>query len=273
MKCNEDLIIFRGGGDIATGSIQKVKRAGFNVLVLEVEKPSSIRRYVSLSEAIYDGRTIVEDIEAVKANNLDEVKEIIKNNKIAIMVDPKGESIKELKPLAVIDAILAKRNLGTDKTMAPITIGLGPGFEAGVNVDIVIETMRGHNLGRLLFEGKPLDNTGVPGEIAGVSGDRVIYSEADGVIKNIAKISDYVEKGQVIAVVGDTEIKSKISGILRGIIKDGYEVKKGLKIADVDPRENQKKNCFTISDKARNVGGATLEALLIMINKKKYSEV
>lgn len=269
MEYNKELVVVRGGGDISTGTIQKIKRAGFKVVVLESEKPTSIRRHVCLSEAIYDGEAIVEDIKAIKANNLADIERILTEGNIAIAVDEKGSFIKKLKPIAVIDAILAKKNLGTNRNMAPITIGLGPGFEAGKDVDVVVETMRGHNLARLIFEGKPMDNTGVPGEIKGVSKDRVIYSENEGKIKNISKISDCVKKGEVIAKIGEQEVKATIDGVLRGLIRDGFYVKKGLKIADIDPRASEKNNCFTISDKARNVGGASLEALLIMLNRKK----
>lgn len=268
MVYNKELVVVRGGGDISTGTIQKIKRAGFKVVVLESEKPTSIRRHVCLSEAIYDGEATVEDIKAIKANNLSDIERILNEGNIAIAVDEKGEFINKLKPIAVIDAILAKKNLGTNRNMAPITIGLGPGFEAGKDVDVVVETMRGHNLARLIFEGKPMDNTGVPGEIKGVSKDRVIYSENEGIIKNISKISDSVKKGEVIAKIGEKEVKATIDGVLRGLIRDGFYVKEGLKIADIDPRASEKNNCFTISDKARNVGGASLEALLIMLNRK-----
>lgn len=266
---NKNLVVVRGGGDIATGAIQKIKRVGFDVVVLESNKPSSIRRKVCLSEAIYDGVTRVEDIKAVRGNNINEVNEIIKNGDIAVIVDKKGDIIKSLKPVAVIDAILAKKNMGTNRAMAPITIGLGPGFCAGEDVDIVIETMRGHKLGRLIFNGYALENTGIPGVIAGVSADRVNYSEAEGIFTSISKIGDIVKKGQVIAKVGESNVIAKIDGVLRGLIRDGFVVTKGFKIADVDPRTEQQENCDTISDKARAVGGATLEALLIGIRKLK----
>lgn len=263
-----EYIVVRGGGDIASGTIQKLYRSGFNVVVLEVEKPTAIRRNVAFSDAIYNGETEVEGIKAIKVNSIDEINEAHKNKFIPIMVDQNANILKELKPLAVIDAILAKKNLGTNKDMAPITIALGPGFEAGVDVDVVIETMRGHNLGRLIFSGFAKPNTGVPGEIAGFSKERVIYSEANGKIKNISKIGDIVEKNQVLAYIGDIEVLAPISGLLRGIIKDGTEVSKGLKIGDVDPRLKEVENYTTISDKARNIGGGVLEALLIMRNVK-----
>ena len=263
-----EYVVVRGGGDIASGTIQKLYRSGFKVIILEIDKPTAIRRNVAFSDAIYNGESIVEGIKAVKVSNLEEIQEAHKNKFIPILVDPEGNILKEIKPLALVDAILAKKNLGTNKNMAPITIALGPGFNAGVDVDVVIETMRGHNLGRLIFEGYAMANTGVPGEIAGFSKERVIYSEESGKIKNISKIGDIVNKGDVLAYIGDTKVLAPISGLLRGLIKDGTEVTEGLKIGDVDPRLKEVENYTTISDKARNIGGGVLEALLMMKNIK-----
>ena len=167
-----------------------------------------------------------------------------------------------LRPAALVDAILAKRNLGTTREMAPLTIALGPGFEAGEDVDYVVETMRGHNLGRIIDEGAALPNTGVPGMVGGVSRERVIHSPAAGTIHNRAEIADLVEKGSIIAYVDDTPVKAAITGVLRGIIRDGYQVGKGMKIADIDPRTEEKQNCYSISDKARCIAGSVVEILL-----------
>jgi xanthine dehydrogenase accessory factor len=263
-----DLIIVRGGGDIASGSIQKLHRSGFKVLVLEIDKPTAIRRNVAFSDAVYNGQSEVEGIKAVLISNLEELEEAFNNKLIAVAVDSNGEYIEKLKPLAVVDGILAKKNLGTKKTMAPITVALGPGFEAGVDVDIVIETKRGHNLGRLIFEGFAIENTGVPGEIGGFSKERVIHSPIEGIIENIKTIGDIVKAGEVIAKISDELIYAPIDGLLRGIIKNGFLVNKGLKIADIDPRLKEIENYTTISDKARNIGGGVLEAILLVKNKK-----
>jgi len=262
-----NLVIIRGGGDIASGVIQKFHRCGFKVLVLEVANPSFIRSSVSFGGAIYDNEVILEESTAIFAKNIHEINTILKNDNIAVAIDPCGQLISELKPLIVIDAILAKKNLGTTIDMAPITIGLGPGFEAKKDVDIVIETMRGHDLGKLIFHGCPMENTGVPGLIGGYCVERVIYSTTSGVIQNQKQIGDIVTKGEVIAIIEESQIIAPISGILRGIIRDGYEVPSNFKIADIDPRIEEVKNCFTISDKARTVGGAALEGALILLNK------
>ena len=262
-----ELVIIRGGGDLASGVIQKFHRSGFRVLVLETEKPSFIRRAVCYGEAVYEKEIILEESKAMLAHRIDEIDRILDNGNIAVIVDPYGNTIKKLKPLAVIDAILAKKNLGTNIQMAPITIGIGPGFSAGQDVNIVIETMRGHDLGRLIFSGKAKKNTGIPGVIKGYGRERVIYSEAGGIIKNIKEIGDLVEKDEVIALIDNTEVKSPLTGVLRGLIRDGYQVPKGFKIGDIDPRKDQQQNCHTISDKARNIGGSALEAVLYLRRK------
>ncbi|NMM63787.1 EF2563 family selenium-dependent molybdenum hydroxylase system protein [Clostridium sp. P21] len=259
---DEEIIIIRGGGDVSSGIIQKLYRSGFKVLVLEIEKPTAIRRKVSFCEAVFNGCAIVEDIKAILVTNICEIKKAWSDNIVPIVIDSKGKYIELLKPKVVIDAILAKKNLGTNMNMAPMTIGVGPGFEAGKDVNVVVETMRGHNLGRLIFSGSAIENTGLPGEIAGYSGERVIHSPASGIISNVKEISDIVKAGEVIAYVGETEVKAGIDGVLRGIIKNGSGIFKGLKIADIDPRIEEKQNCYTISDKARNIGGAVLEAVL-----------
>ena len=273
LEINKTLVIVRGGGDIATGSIQKLYRAGFKVLVLEIEKPSAIRRKVAFCEAIYEKEMTIEGGTAKLCNSIEDIEQVWREKKIPVLVDSTGESIYKLKPQVVIDGILAKKNYGTNREMAPITIGLGPGFTAGEDVDVVIETMRGHNLGKLIFEGKPMANTGIPGIIKGVGKERVIYSPCAGVVKNICKIGDMVEKNQVIATVDGVEVLATISGVLRGLIREGYEVPEKFKMADIDPREEEQANCFTISDKARAIGGAVLEAVLYLKNEKIYRGV
>ena len=268
MRNKDDIIIVRGGGDIASGAIQKLYRSGFKVLVLETETPSAIRRKVAFCEAVYEKEIEIEGIKARLVDNDEEIQDCWDSDIVPVMIDSRGKVIERLKPLAVVDGILAKQNFGTKRSMAPITVALGPGFSAPEDVDIVIETMRGHNLGRIIEEGRASENTGVPGIIAGVGIERVIYSDYSGIITNIEKIGNVVEKGDVIAVVGNNEIYASISGVLRGIIRDGYKVKKGLKIADIDPRISEKDNCFTISDKARNIGGAVLESILYLKKKK-----
>lgn len=264
----KDLVIVRGGGDLATGTIYKLRKCGFPVLVLEIASPSAIRRNVAFCEAVYQGSQQVEDMTCYLAGTVEEARRLVEQNQLALLVDPAGDAIRQLNPLAVVDAILAKRNLGTHRGMAPITVALGPGFTAGVDVDAVVETQRGHNLGRVLWQGAAAPNTGVPGIIAGYGRERVIHSPAAGVLRNVCKITDTVQRDQVIAVVetpvGDVPVKATLDGLLRGLIRDGYPVTEGFKIADIDPRAEEYQNCFTISDKARCIAGGVVEAVMCL---------
>ena len=255
-------VIVRGGGDIATGTIYKLVKSGFQVLVLEVEKPSAIRRNVAFCQAVYEGEFSVEDMTCILVSTIEEAKEVMSKNQVAMMVDPNGEMISKIEHVALVDAILAKKNLGTTMDMAPITIGLGPGFCAGKDVHVVVETMRGHNLGRLIYDGCALPNTGVPGNIKGYSKERVIHSPCEGACHNVKKITDIVEKNEIIAYVDKTPVYASMSGLLRGLIQDGYYVTTVFKMADIDPRIGEYQNCFTISDKARCIAGGVLEAIL-----------
>ena len=272
MERENQLIIIRGGGDIATGTIHKLHRCGYPVLVLETGTPSAIRRQVALSEAVYDGISEVEGVECVRASGWQEAQSILKQGMVALLVDPECRILEEVKPWALVDAILAKKNLGTNRQMAPKTIALGPGFEAGKDVDLVIETNRGHNLGRIIGSGSAQPDTGIPGVIAGYGKARVIHSPAMGIFRARTQIGDRVEKDQPIGVVvtgqGEVEIPATLTGILRGLIRNGYPVTKGFKIADIDPRESEYENCFTISDKARCIAGSVLEALLYLEAKE-----
>lgn len=263
---NDNCVIVRGGGDLASGVIHRLHRCGYHVLILECEKPSAIRRKVAFCEAVYDGTATVEGVLCRRIDSLEERGQVWQEGELPLMVDPAGKCITELlaqgKVSALVDAILAKRNLGTTRDMAPLTIGLGPGFSAGEDVDYVVETMRGHDLARIITKGPAIPNTGVPGMVGGVSKERVIHSPGAGRIHNIAHIADLVEKGQILAYVGETPVEASITGVLRGIIKEGYNVPLGMKIADIDPRKEEKKNCFTISDKARCIAGSVVEILL-----------
>lgn len=273
----KDLIVVRGAGDLATGTIHRLKKAGFRLLVLEAEHPAAIRRQVALSEAVYAGSARVEDVEAVrmdvdlaeKKNRKElleqEMERIWKKDGVPVLVDPAGLSIEALRPAVVVDAILAKKNLGTTKEMAPLVIALGPGFTAGEDVDVVIETKRGHNLGRVIRSGSAVPNTGIPGIIGGYGKERVMHAQAEGILRNAASIGDIVEARAVIAEIetenGTVPVEASLSGLLRGLIRDGYPVTKGFKIADIDPRKEELQNCFTISDKARCIAGSVLEVI------------
>jgi xanthine dehydrogenase accessory factor len=298
----DQLVIVRGGGDIATGTIWALRRAGFPVLILESSRPSAIRRTVALSEAVYEGSASVEDLTVTLAENLDQAQYLLFQDQIAILVDPEGKAIhdiidteekysewdtglttlegggRHLFLTAVVDAILAKRNLGTRKGMAPFVIALGPGFTAGEDCDVVIETMRGHRLGRPVTSGSALPNTGIPGMIAGHAADRVVHSPVKGVLRIRKDIGEIVMEGETICVIetpdepSGVKVTAPFSGLLRGMLRDGYPVTEGFKIADVDPRQSERENCFTISDKARAIGGAVVQELVGFAARRAVDE-
>ena len=294
------LIICRGAGDLATGIIHRLHRAGHRVIALETDYPAAIRRQVSFCEAVYDGSAAVEGVTArlvpaladaetdtetysgindtpaahIASEKWDSsvIEAVLEAGEVPLLIDPKGESIELLRPDVVVDAIIAKKNLGTTINMAPLVIGVGPGFTAGQDVHLVIESMRGHNLARIITDGMAQPNTGVPGNIAGFTSERVIHAPAAGYIHDVRKIGDIVQKGDEIArIYPDKEsydnalseyvpVNATITGIIRGLIREGYYFRKGFKIADIDPRESEITNCFTISDKARSIAGSVLEA-------------
>lgn len=266
----DNLIVVRGAGDIASGAIYALYKAGFPVIILDIANPSAIRRKVAFCEAVFDGKCTLEGVTCTLVKSVQEARDLALNGELPLLIDAEGKSIEELKPKILVDAILAKINLGTKRSMADFVIGLGPGFTAGNgenDLHCVVETMRGHNLGRLIYNGAPLPNTGVPGVIAGVAEERVIHAPTSGKINLLHDIGDIVEKGEVLATIGDEKIPvpATISGVLRGIIRNEYPVTKGLKIADIDPRREQQKNCYTISDKSRSIGGSVLTAVMTYI--------
>lgn len=262
MILKDQIIVIRGGGDLATGVIQKFYRCGFRLLVLETAQPTAIRRSVALCEAVYTGKAQVEDVPCEKISCLSRMEDCYNRGIVPLLVDPAFQCLPQVKPAAVLDVILAKGNLGTRKEMAPVTIGFGPGFCAGKDVHAVIETKRGHNLGRLILEGEAAPNTGIPGEIGGRSTERVLHAPAAGKIIHRHNLGDVVEMGDTVFEVGGMAVKAPFTGLLRGLIREGLEVKKGMKAGDIDPRLNV--DWHTISDKARCLGGAGLEAYLYL---------
>ncbi len=256
-----ELIIVRGGGDIATGIIQKLHRAGFRVLVLEAERPMAIRRSVALCDAVYQGIAAVEDMIGRLVWDEQGMQACFEAAEVPIVVDPAGDWIVRLSPAGVVDAILAKRNIGTHLAMAQVVIAVGPGFTAGEDAHAVVETMRGHDLGRLILRGSALANTGIPGELGGKSAERVIHAPCNGYIRHVQAIGDIVRVGETMFFVGETACIAAFPGVLRGLIAE-MSVRQGTKVADVDPRMDV--DWHTISDKARCIGGAVLEAYLYL---------
>jgi xanthine dehydrogenase accessory factor len=262
----ELVIIIKGAGEQASGVACRLYRANFRrILMLEVPAPLAVRRQVSFCEAVYDRHMTVEGIEAVLIDGEAELHAAWAAGKIAVTVDPKGESVIRCKPDVYIDATLAKRNLGISITDAPLVIALGPGFTAGMDCHVVIETNRGHDLGRVITVGMAAANTGIPGDIASYTKERVLRAPTDGLFITDRRIGDPVRIGETIGRVGTIEVVSQLNGTLRGLIRPETPVTKGLKIGDVDPR-GEAGYCDTISEKARSLGGAVLEAILAVYN-------
>lgn len=255
------VIVVRGGGDLATGTAYLLSKKGYRVLVLETNRPACIRRQVAFCEAVYEGKCQVEDIKARKIADVNEAEDVWKSGEVPVLVDPDCRCLPYFHPIALVDGILAKKNLGTTIEMAPLTIGLGPGFTAGVDTDFVVETMRGETLGKVYRSGCALPNTGIPGVVAGYDKERVIHAPCDGEIHYIRKVGDLVEKGEPLALIGTKYVYATLSGYLRGAIKECYPVVKGLKIMDIDPRTDSKERCFLISDKALAIGGSVCRIL------------
>lgn len=255
------LTLIKGAGDIASGIALRLYHAGIKIVMTDLPKPTSIRRTVCFSQAIIDGETVVEDIKAVFAENESAAMQIISNGNIPVLADENAECIKALKPDIVIDAILAKRNIGTKITDAPTVIAVGPGFTAGKDCHAVIETQRGHYLGRVITSGSAAKNTGVPGNIGGYTTERIIRAVKDGVFTQNAEIGDIVQANQIVAYVDGEPVRCSIGGVLRGILPSNTVVFKGMKSGDVDPRAKPE-HCLTVSDKALAVGGGALEACL-----------
>ena len=255
------LVIIRGAGDLASGIALRLHHAKIQVVMTDLPRPTAIRRTVCFSQAVLFGQMQVEDVTAVHAASVEEVPAILAEGKIPVLADPEGQCIPILKPDGVVDAILAKRNLGTKITDAPCVIGVGPGFTAKVDCHAAVETMRGHTLGRVITEGSPLPNTNIPGLIGGFAGERVLRAPADGIFRQVRQIGEPVKLGDVAGYVGDAPMLCQIDGVLRGILADGTPVHKGMKAGDVDPR-GEVSYCQTVSDKALAIGGGVLEALL-----------
>ena len=255
------LVVIKGAGDIATGIALRLWRARLQVVMTEIARPTAIRRTVCFSCAVTEGQARVEDVVAELAQNSQDAMRILQSGRIPVLVDPEGACVRELKPDAVVDAILAKKNLGTLLSDAPVVIGVGPGFTAGVDCHAVIETQRGHTLGRVILQGSALPNTGIPGNIGGYMLERILRAPADGIFKQVLEIGATVQAGDVAGYVDGIPVKTEIAGVLRGILPDNTPVYKGMKSGDVDPR-CRVEHCYTASDKALAIGGGALEAIL-----------
>ena len=261
-------ILIKGAGDLASGIAVRLVRAGYDVLMTDIAAPTTVRRTVAFSRAVYEGVAEVEEIRGRLVHTIKEILEVQNKGEIPIIVDEKASISKEYLPEVIVDAIIAKVNLGTFLEEAPLVIGVGPGFEAGKDCHAVVETKRGHYLGKVILEGSAIPNTGVPGNIGGFTNERIIRAKAGGEFEPIVQIGDKVVKDQVLASSGGEPIRAKMEGIIRGMLQRGVYVSAGMKCGDIDAR-CELDHCFTISDKARAIGGGVLEAIVSYEHKKR----
>ncbi len=253
-------VIVRGGGDLASGVVYRLVKCGFPVLVTELARPLAIRRAVAFAEAVFAGEIAVEDIRARRVESVDEARACWATDEVPVLVDEEGASLAVLHPPVVVDARMAKRNLGTTHDDAPLVIGLGPGFTAGTDCHAVIETNRGHYLGRVIWQGTAQADTGKPGEVRGHVSDRVLRAPAEGYVEPLAAIGDKLKAEQIVARVNGKSVRAPFDGVLRGLIHPSVPVFTGMKIGDVDPR-GVRDHCFTVSEKSLAIGGGVLEAI------------
>jgi len=266
MKLNTLTVVIKGAGEMASAVAWRIYMSNIRqIMMLEANSPLAVRREVSFCEAIHDGRKTVEGVEALRVDNDEEAHRVWTQGKMAVAVDPGWQTLSRLQPNVVIDAILAKKNIGTHIREAPLVIGLGPGFVAGQDVHFVIETNRGHHLGRIIASGAAEPNTGIPGPIGGYTEERVLRAPCSGEFQANCSIGDQVKKGDIVGTVAAQDVSAKIDGVLRGLIRSDSRVNQGLKLGDIDPR-GKVDYCHTISDKARAISGSVLEAILRVYN-------
>lgn len=259
-------VLIKGAGDLATGIAWRLHRAGFKVIMTEIAQPLTVRLTVAYSNAVYHDEVEIEGIKGKLVNSYLQAKEVLAQDKIAVIIDEQAQIKQEFKPDVIIDAIMAKRNLNTTINEAPVVIAIGPGFVAGKDCHYVVETKRGHFLGKVIEAGSAIENTGIPGNIGGYTTERIIRANGEGIFKSVAKIGDFVETGDIVAYVDKRPVKALISGIVRGMLHDNILVTDKMKCGDIDPRA-EKSHCFSISDKSRAIGGGALEAVLYGLKK------
>lgn len=264
------LILIKGAGDLASGIALRLFRCGYRIVMTEIAEPTTVRRTVAFSRAVREGSATVEDVCSKRARDAADAVMITEEGRIAVLVDPLCSCLEILKPDVLVDAILAKKNLGTKKEDAPVVIGVGPGFIAGADCDAVVETKRGHTLGRAFYTGSAIENTGIPGNVGGYTIERLIQSPCAGAFTPLVRIGDRVEKGQAVAKVGEATVTANLSGTVRGMLPEGIAVTEKMKCGDIDPRDCEQ-YCYTVSDKALAIAGGVLEAILVLQNKERQA--
>ncbi len=266
MLFSDALCLIRGGGDLATGVVHRLHHAGFPVVVLELAQPRVVRRMASVAQAMFDGEITIDRLTARRVT-LPDAADVIRRRWIPVLADSDGEAITALQPKILIDARMAKSPLDTTMSAAPFVVGLGPGFTAGGNCHAVVETNRGHDLGRVIWRGAAQADTGKPEPVLGYEVERVLRAPVSGDLRAKKEIGDLIKSGETIAYVDDQPVTAKFDGVLRGLIYDGLPVAADEKIGDLDPRR-ERRYCFTISDKSLAIGGGVLEAVLAWLQRE-----
>ncbi len=261
MEIERPLIILRGGGDLATGVAVRLHRCGFDIVVLEIQQPLTVRRRVAFAEAVYAGEIEVGGVRSVFVSDSGQISQLCSERVVPVLVDPAANLCAQINATALVDGRMRKTPPETTLDPSLFTIGLGPGFTAGLNCHAVVETNRGHNMGRVIWQGSAEPDTKVPEAVAGFDVDRVLRAPVSGLLEGGKEIGSMIRAGEEIARVGGAPIAAPFDGVLRGLVHDDVHVEEAAKIGDLDPR-GEPSYCFSISDKALAVGGGVLEALL-----------
>lgn len=254
------IIVIRGGGDLASGVAVSLHQAGYGVVVTELPQPLVVRRKVSFAEAVYEGNCDVEGVLGRKVNSVEEALAALAEGNVAVLVDPDCKCLESLKPLAIVDGRMLKRETASEFGEQWPVIGLGPEFIAGENCRVAIETNRGPDLGRIFYEGSPEPNTGRPAKVMGYSLERVIYAHRGGLFKTLVEIGDEVEVGDKVAEIDGEPVFSQIKGAVHGLLRDGLKVKTGVKVGDIEP-SGERELCFRVTDKSLKIGASVVKVL------------
>lgn len=265
-----DYVLIKGAGDLASGVACTLHQAGYRVILTEIEQPTCVRRKVSFADAIYNDQITIEGIVGRKVDDWQSAQKVLNNNQVAVLIDPQGEITQKFRPYVFIEATLSKKNTGISKNNAQIVLALGPGFNAGSDVHAVIETQRGKELGKVIYSGFAIANTGIPGDVLGYTSERVLRAPVVGKFNSILNIGDFVEANDIVGYVEDSPVRTRIGGVIRGLLKSGFWVPCGMKLGDIHPEKN-KEVCSRITDKAWVVGRGVLLAIEDIALKNSYS--
>jgi len=258
------IVLIRGGGDLASGVALRLYRVGIRVVICELAQPLAVRRLVSFAEAVNSGEVCVEGVTGRKVTDPTDtlrILQILSKGQVPVLVDPEAKAAQALHPTVIVDGRMLKKTPEPLRHTARLYLGLGPGFMAPRDCSAVIETQRGHLMGRVVWEGQAERDTGMPEAVGERRSERVLCASAEGVLQVFTQIGEHLEPGQKVAEVAGSVVNAPFKGVLRGMLPQGMPVKPGMKIGDLDPRDDPAL-CTLVSDKSLAVGGGVLEAIL-----------